>query len=115
MVVAAARALLKQRNMPAIYWGEAVMTVVHLLTRSPTSALDGKMLYEARHGCKPTVSYLRVFGCLTFVNELNHVGKLDDRSLVGVFISYTEGAKAYRVLDMALRDFTVEYAWAGGA
>ena len=41
-VVAAARALLKQRGMPAIYWGEAVMTVVHLLNCSPTSALDGK-------------------------------------------------------------------------
>jgi hypothetical protein len=39
-VVAAARVLLKQRGMPAIYWGEAVMIVVHLLNCSPTSALD---------------------------------------------------------------------------
>ena len=46
-VVAAARALLKQRGMPAVYWGEAVMTAVHLLNRSPTSALDGKTPYEA--------------------------------------------------------------------
>ena len=45
------------------------------------------------------VSYLHVFGCLTFVKELNHVGKLDDRSSPGVFIGYVEGAKAYRVLD----------------
>jgi hypothetical protein len=80
------------------------------------------------------------------LSELNHVGKLDDRSLPGVFISYAEGAKAYHVLDpvkrhvrvardvvfdegrgwawnkavddgsaTALCDFTVEYAWAGGA
>jgi transposase InsO family protein len=41
-VVAAARALLKQRDMPVIYWGEAAMTVVHLLNLSPTNALDGK-------------------------------------------------------------------------
>jgi hypothetical protein len=33
--------------MPAVYWGEAVMTAVHLLNRSPTSALNGKTLYEA--------------------------------------------------------------------
>ena len=79
------------------------MVAVHLLNRSPTSALDGKTPYEAWHGRKPTVSYLHVFGCLAFVKELNHVGKLDDRSSPGVFIGYAEGAKAYRVLDPVTR------------
>ena len=91
------------------------------------------------------VGYLWVFGCLAFIKELNHIIKLDDRSSPRVFIGYTEGAKAYRVLDLmtrlmrvardvvfdeghgwawdketnnglvvALRDFTVEYEWAGG-
>ncbi|XP_066375178.1 uncharacterized protein [Miscanthus floridulus] len=122
------------------------MTVVHLLSCSLTSALDGKTSYEAWHRRKPAVSYLLIFGCLVFVKELNHVGKLDDCSSPGVFIGYTEGAKAYRVLGSATRrvrvardvvfdegrgwawdkavddgsaaalnDFTVEYAWAGGA
>ena len=121
------------------------MTVVHL-NHSPTKALDGKRLYEAWHGHKPAVSYLCIFGCLAFVKELNHIGKLNDRSSPRVFISYVEGAKAYRMLDLAtqcmrmardivfdeghnwawdkvvddgsatvLRDFTIEYAWAGGA
>jgi len=49
----------------------------------------------------PTVSYLRIFGCLAFVKELNYVGKLDDRSSPGVFIGYAEGAKAYRMLNLA--------------
>ena len=97
-MVATARALLKQRGMPAIYWGEAVMTVVHLLNRLPTKALDSKTPYEAWHGRKPMVSHLRVFGCLAFAKELNHVGKLDDRSTPGVFICYAEGNKAYRIL-----------------
>nr|AAK26118.1 putative gag-pol polyprotein [Oryza sativa Japonica Group] len=100
-VVATARALLKQRGMPAIYWEEAVMTAVHLLNRLPTKALDGKTPYEAWHGRKPVVSHLRVFGCLAFAKELNHVGKLDDRSSPGVFIGYAEGVKAYRILDPA--------------
>jgi hypothetical protein len=30
-VVAKARALLKQRRLPARFWGEAVVTAVHLL------------------------------------------------------------------------------------
>ena len=76
------------------------MTAVHLLNHSLTKALDGKTPYEAWHGRKPAVSYLRIFGYLAFIKELNHVGKLDDRSSLAVFIGYAEGAKAYHVLDL---------------
>jgi len=57
------------------------------------------MPYEAWHGGKPTVSHLRIFGCLAFAKELGHISKLDDRSTPGVFIGYAEGSKAYRILD----------------
>jgi hypothetical protein len=98
-VVGMARALLKQRGMPAVFWGEAVVTVVYILNRSPTKALNGRTPYEAWDGRKPAVFHLRVFGCLAFGKELGHIGKLDDRSTLGVFISYAEGSKAYRILD----------------
>jgi hypothetical protein len=91
MVVGMARALLKQRGMPAIFWGDAVVTTVYILNRSPTKALNGRTPYEAWHGCKPAVSHLRVFGCLTFGKEVGHISKLDDRSTLGVFIGYAEG------------------------
>src|SRR5438128_8287860 len=94
-----ARALLKQRGMPAVFWGEAVVTAVYILNRSPTKALNGRTPYEAWHGGKPAVSHLRVFGCLAFTKELGHIGKLDDRSTPGLFIGYAEGSKAYRILD----------------
>lgn len=77
-VVATARSLLKQRGMPAIFCGEAVMTAVHLLNRSPTKSLEGKTPYEAWHGRTPVVGHLYRFGCLPFVKELNHVSKLED-------------------------------------
>jgi hypothetical protein len=98
-VVGMARALLKQREMPTVFWGEAVVTAVYILNRSPTKALNGRTPYEACHGRKPVVSHLRVFGCLAFGKELGHIGKLDDRSTPGVFIGYAEGSKAYRILD----------------
>ena len=94
-----ARALLKQRGMPAIFWGEAVVAAVYILNRSPTKALDDRTPYEAWHGRKPAVSHLRVFGCLAFAKELGHISKLDDRSTLGVFIGYAESSKAYRILD----------------
>jgi hypothetical protein len=98
-VVGMAQALLKQRGMSAVFWGEAVMTTVYILNRSPTKALNGRTSYETWHGRKPAVSHLRVFGCLTFAKKLGHIGKLDDRSTLGVFIGYAEGSKAYRILD----------------
>jgi hypothetical protein len=73
--------------------------VVYILNRSLTKALNGRTSYEAWHGRKIAVSHLRVFGCLTFGNELGHISKLDDRSTPGVFIGYAEGSKAYRILD----------------
>ena len=79
------------------------MTAVHLLNRSPTKSLEGKTPYEAWHGRTPAVGHLRTFGCLAYAKELNHVGKLDDRSTPGVFIGYAEGAKAYRILDPTTR------------
>jgi transposase InsO family protein len=93
-VVGMARALLKQRGMPAVFWGEAVVTAVYILNHSPSKALNGRTSYVAWHGRKPAVSHLRVFGCLTFGKELGHIGKLDDRSTPGVFIGYAEGSKA---------------------
>jgi hypothetical protein len=94
-----ARALLKQRGMPAVFWGEAVVMPVYILNRSPTKALNGRTPYEAWHGRKPAVSHLRVFGCLSFDKELGHIDKLDDRSTPGGFIGYVEGSKAYCIVD----------------
>jgi hypothetical protein len=94
-----ARALLKQRGMSAVFWGETVVTAIYILNHSPTKALNGRTSYEAWHGRKPTVSHIWVFGCLAFGKELGHIGKLDDRSTPGVFIGYANGSKAYHILD----------------
>jgi hypothetical protein len=75
--------LLKQRGMLAVFWGDVVVMAIYILNRSPTKALNGRTSYEAWHGCKSTVSHLRVFGCLAFTKELGHIGKLDNRSTMG--------------------------------
>jgi hypothetical protein len=98
-IVEMARALLKLREMLAVFRREAVVMTIYILNRSPIKALNGKMSYEAWHGLKPTVSHLRVFGCLAFTKELGHIGKLNDKSTLWVFIGYTEGLKPYRILD----------------
>jgi hypothetical protein len=47
MVVGMARALLEQRGMTVVLWGEVVVTAVYILNRSPTKALNGRTPYEA--------------------------------------------------------------------
>jgi hypothetical protein len=37
------------------------------------------------------------------MKQLRHIDMLADRSHVGVFIGYTKGAKAYRILDPVAR------------
>jgi hypothetical protein len=107
-VLAMARALFKQRKMPARYWGEAVSTAVFLLNRAPTKSLNGKTPYEAWTGKKPYVSFLHTFGCLAYAKIVKPgVSKLEDRSRPLVFIGYASGTKAYRLLDLETGKVTV--------
>ncbi|WVZ83459.1 hypothetical protein U9M48_030605 [Paspalum notatum var. saurae] len=99
-VMAMARCLLKARKVPGTFWGEAASTAVFLLNRSPTKSVTGKTPYEAWHGEKPAVQFLRTFGCIAHVKVTRpHGGKLDDRSIKMVFVGYEPGSKAYRVYD----------------
>jgi hypothetical protein len=89
-----AHSLLKSQNMPVMFWGEAVATVVFLLNWAPTKAVDGMTLYEAWHGRRPDVSFLRTFGCVAYVKATEpHLKKLDDSDTSVVFIGYEPGAK----------------------
>ena len=95
-----ARSMMKAKGMPARFWGEAVTTTVFILNRAPTKALKGKTPFEVWYGCKPSVSFLRTFGCIGHVRKTKPVlTKLEDRSTPMVFLGYAEGTKAYRLYD----------------
>ena len=80
-VVRMAGSMMKAKKMPAEFWGEAVTTTVFILNHVPTKALKGKTPFEAWHGRKPNVSFLRTFGYVGHVkNAKPHLGKLVDRS-----------------------------------
>ena len=99
-VVGMARSMMKAKGMPARFWGEAVTTSVFILNRAPTKALKGKTLFEAWHGRKPSVSFLRTFGCIGHIRKtIPNLTKLEDKSTPMVFLGYTEGTKAYRLYD----------------
>lgn len=93
--------MLKVKNMPDLFWGEALGTVVFILNRSYTCNVDGKTSYEVSHRRKLDVHYLRVLGCIAHV-KVTRLGlkNLDDYSEKMVLIDYEPGSKAYRVYDL---------------
>ena len=100
MILDMTRAMLKNKNLPKVFWGEAVSTAVYLLNRSPTKSLEGKTPYEGWTGRQPFVEYLKVFGCIVFVKTLGKsLRKLDDQSIPMIFIGYEKGVKGYRTFN----------------
>lgn len=99
-IVGIARSMLKAKDMPAAFWGEAVSTAEFILNHSPTKAIAEKTPFEAWHGRKPKVSFLRTFGCVAHVKTVRpHLGKLEDKSTKMVFLGYEAGSKVYRLYD----------------
>jgi hypothetical protein len=63
-VLGIAHSMLKSMSMPSYFWGDAVITAVFILNRSSTQSMEGKTPYEVWHGEKPSMHYLRTFGCV---------------------------------------------------
>lgn len=92
------RSMMKEKELPAKLWGEAVRHAVYLLNRLPTRALTGVTPFEVWTDEKPDVSHIRVFGCLSHMRIPNQgTRKLDDRSLVVINLGKEPGTKGYRL------------------
>jgi hypothetical protein len=94
------RCILTDKQVPKVFWPEAVKWCVHVLNRSPTLAVQHSTPEEAWSGMKPTVEYFRVFGCLAHVHVPDQRRiKLDDKSILCVLLGVSDESKAYRLFD----------------
>lgn len=57
-----------------------------------------KTPFEASYGYKPSLSFLKVFGCVCFghVPQVKR-DKLDKKAISGIFVGYSSVSKAYKV------------------
>ena len=57
-----------------------------------------KTPYELWKDKKPNIGYFKFFGCKCFIlNVKDNLGKFDPKSDIGIFLSYSNSSKAYRV------------------
>ncbi|GJZ99501.1 ribonuclease H-like domain-containing protein [Tanacetum coccineum] len=68
--------------------------------RLPSFVLNGKSPYEMIYKKCPTLSHLRVFGCLCFATIVNNNDKFSSRSEKCVMIGYSNFKKGYRLYSL---------------
>ena len=74
------------------------MCATYILNRCPTKALHSITPYEAWHGHKPSISHLRVFGCLAYaLAPKQQCRKLDDKAVKCIFVGYSSESKGYHL------------------
>jgi len=90
--------MLHEKEMPKHFWAEAANTAVFLQNRLPSKALKDKTPFEAWYGYTPSLSFLKVFGCVCFahVPQVKR-DKLDKKAIPGIFVGYSSVSKAYKV------------------
>ncbi|RVW51668.1 Retrovirus-related Pol polyprotein from transposon RE1 [Vitis vinifera] len=80
-------ALLLSAKIPAPFWGEASLHVVHVINRIPSVVIHNQTPYERLFGSPPNYHHLRFFGSACFVLLQPHEhNKLEPRSRLCCFL-----------------------------
>jgi hypothetical protein len=91
-------AMLDTARLSKAWWGKAVLTACHILNRVSMKNKE-KTPYEEWIGRRPSISYLRTWGCLAKVNvPINKKRKLGPKTVDCIFLGYAHHSIAYRFL-----------------
>nr|GEY87786.1 ribonuclease H-like domain-containing protein [Tanacetum cinerariifolium] len=103
-LIEAAHTMLADSYLPTIFWTEAVANACYVLNRVLVTKPHAKTPYELLTGNKPSISYLKPFGChVSILNTSDSLGKFDKKLDEGYIVGYSISSKAYRVYNLVSR------------
>ncbi|KAK1415826.1 hypothetical protein QVD17_31614 [Tagetes erecta] len=89
------RSMLANSGLPQFLWTEALKTAVHILNRVPSKSVP-KTPFELWTGRKPSLKYMKVWGCPAEAKLYNpQQKKLDMKTVSCFFIGYPKHSKGY--------------------
>ena len=80
-------------DLPLPFWGLSLETATLLLNQVHSKTIS-QTPYELWSGKRPSLSYLRIWGCDAYV-KLTPTGKLDERAVKCKFVGYALNSRAY--------------------
>jgi hypothetical protein len=94
------RCMLKEKNCPKEFWGDAVVCAVYLLNRFTTKRLHMLTPEEAWSMKKPRVDHLRIFGSIAYAKIQDEKRtKLEDKSQKCILLGYGENSYGYKLFN----------------
>ncbi|KAK1411311.1 hypothetical protein QVD17_37858 [Tagetes erecta] len=89
------RSMMANSNLALFLWTEALKTAVHILNRVPSKSVP-KTPYEIWTGRKPSLNYMKVWGCIAEAKLYNpFIKKLDMKTVTCYFIGYPDHSKGH--------------------
>lgn len=101
------RAIIFQGHISIKYWGHCVLVAIYLINRMPSPNLRNKSPYELLYGTAPTITHLRVLGCLCFAKDISETDKLKSKATTIVHMGYSHTQKGYILYDLTHHVFFV--------
>ncbi|CEG38518.1 FOG: Transposon-encoded proteins with TYA, reverse transcriptase, integrase domains in various combinations [Plasmopara halstedii] len=103
------RALLLDGNLPKQLWAECVCHVTTLVNMTPSSTTNGRTPYELWYNRKPSMDYIKVFGCSAYAHITEQYrDKPDARARLCMYLGLPEHKKGYRL--MAVNTHAIVYS-----
>ena len=88
-------------------WAEAIYTAAYIRNRCPTKISSNTIPYELWHKRRPSVKYIRRFGCRAIVLNKKAKSKFLPKGNQMIFVGYAEQTKAYRIYDKSSKSFMI--------
>ncbi|GJY43313.1 retrovirus-related pol polyprotein from transposon TNT 1-94 [Tanacetum coccineum] len=103
-LIKAARTMLIYAKALLFLWAEAVATACYTQNCSIIRLHHGKTPYELLDDKPPDLSFFHIFGTLCYpTNDSENLGKLQQKSGIGIFIVYAPTKKAFRIYNRRTR------------